>query len=1035
MLMLFFCTTLLAQNVTVTGTVTDDQGQPAIGATVKVSGQSGGTVTDMDGQFTLNCAPNATVEVNYIGYEPQQITLNGRRTLEVTLKTASTNLNEVVVVGFGTQRKVNLTGSVATVGAKDIAARPVNNVIDALQGIVPGMNISTGSNGGQLNSTKKFNIRGSGTIGAGSSVVPLVLIDGMDGDLSTINPQDIDNISVLKDASASSIYGSRAAGGVILVTTKKGKAGRTQVNYNNSFRFNSPLNMPEMANSYEFALYFNTAGHQAMFTDEKLEQIKDRLNGGTGPTMFANDNGRWEVWDRTDLLPVGNTDWLKTWFGNSSSQEHNLSVNGGNDRFQYYFSGNILSQNGMLKMADDTQKRYRLTGRITTKITDWMTFGYTTRFVRTDYKQPVAMNPLFYHNMMRYWPIIPLKDPNGYYTEPSNAANLLDGGVYRNQRDEQSHQFSLNIEPIKNWVVNVEMNYRTSNTFNHQDWLTAYSYDVKGNPYTSFNNTSSVYEYAYKDNYFNPNVYTSYQMDFGDHHIKPMVGFQSEWLRYRSFNAQRDGVMANIPTLNTTTTNPRVGGGLAEWSTAGFFGRVNYEYKDRYLVEASVRYDGSSRFTQDKRWKWFPSFSLGWNVARESFFEPIQDKLSTLKFRFSWGKLGNQNTDNWYPFYSTMGYSANGGNWLVNGEKPNISSQPALVSALLTWEKTRSWNLGLDVGAFNNRLTASFDYFQRKTYDMVGPAPELPDVLGTAVPKVNNLDMTSRGWELQVAWRDRIQDFSYGVTLNLSDSRVKIDKYPNEARNIGQTYYEGAYLGDIWGYETIGIAKTDEEMQAHLANANQDALGANWAAGDIMYRDLNGDKKINTGENTVDNPGDRKIIGNSTPRYNFGLNLDAQWKGFDLKIFFQGTLKRDYWAGGNVFWGANGGKWQSIAFKEHMDYFRNDPNDPLGVNLDAYYPRPDWGTGKNQNVQTRYLQNAAYARLKNLTLGYTLPKDLSHRFYVDALRVFVSAENLFTITSFTKLSDPELIDASNTWGFGKTYPLSKTFSFGVSVTF
>lgn len=1008
-------------------------GAPLSNVYLVVKGTGKVALTDAEGTFSLEAKPGATVVVSVIGYEKQ--TLSVQSGMTISLKEMSNTFTEAVVVGFGTQKKVNLTGAVATVSAKELESRPVNSVTDALQGLVPGMNIVAGNGGGQLDATRKFNIRGTGTIGAGSSVSPLVLIDGMDGDINTLNPQDVESISVLKDAAASSIYGSRAAGGVILITTKRGKEGRVQVNYNNSFRFSSPLNLPEMANSYEHALYFNTAGHSQRYSDEKIKQILAHINGSTDPTMYATKEGRWEIWDNLQLLPSGNTDWFKTHFGNSFAQEHNVSVTGGSEKMQYYFSANYLGQDGMLRMADDKRNRYSVMGRINGKLASWARFGYTARFNRTDYEAPSFMDNLFYHNIARYWPIIPLTDPNGFYSAESKVYQLRNGGIDTRQRDRLSQQLSLTLEPIKNWLINAEVNYRTGNTFEHKDWQHVYVYDVNKNPYIYENQTSSVYEYGYKENYFNPNIYTSYERAFGEHNAKLMLGYQSEWLRYRNLSAQRDGILSGIPTINTTGTNPRVGGGLAEWSTAGFFGRLNYDYKGRYLFEGNFRYDGSSRFIRKKRWNWFPSFSLGWNVSQETFFEPLKKTVNNLKMRFSWGLLGNQNTDNWYPFYTTMGYAANGGGWLVNGEKPNVASEPSLVSALLTWEKTRTWNLGFDLGMFDNKLTATFDYFQRKTYDMVGPAPELPDVLGAAVPKVNNLDMTSRGWELMLSWRDRIQDFRYGIALSLSDNQVTIDKYPNEARNIGQTYYVGAHLGDIWGFETVGIAKTDEEMNAHLAKADQSQLGANWTAGDIMYRDLDGDNVISIGENTVDKPGDRRIIGNSTPRYNFGLNLDAAWKGFDLKVFFQGVLKRDYWANGNMFWGAQGGLWQSTALKEHLNYFRSDANDPLGQNLDAYYPRPDWTTGKNQYVQTRYLQNAAYARLKNITLGYTLPESITQRFYCQSLRFFVSAENLLTITSFTKTSDPELIDAYNNWGFGKYYPLSKTISLGMSITF
>ncbi|MDE5759466.1 MAG: SusC/RagA family TonB-linked outer membrane protein, partial [Bacteroides sp.] len=498
--------------------------------------------------------------------------------------------------------------------------------------------------------------------------------------------------------------------------------------------------------------------------------------------------------------------------------------------------------------------------------------------------------------------------------------------------------------------------------------------------------------------------------------------------RQRTLQGQQDGILCGLPTLNTTSSNPKASGAYNSWTTAGFFGRLNYDYKGRYLFEGNIRYDGSSRFLRNNRWNWFPSFSAGWNISQEAFWEDYTDIVNTLKLRASWGELGNQNTDNWYPFYPTIGYTTKGGNWLINGDKPNIASQPSLVSALLTWEKNRTWEVGLDWGALNNRLTGSFGYFQRKTYDMVGPAQELPDVLGASEPKINNLDMTSKGWDLQISWRDVIRDFSYGVSLTLSDNIVVIDKYPNPSKSLS-TYYDGAKLGDIWGYTTIGIANTQEEMDKHLASANQSQFGSNWTAGDIMYADLNGDGVVNNGQNTLENHGDLTVIGNSTPRYNFGLNLDAAWKGFDLKVFFQGTLKRDYMAGSATFWGATGtGKWQALGFKAHEDYWTPE-------NTSAYYPRPDWSGGRNTYTQTRYLQNAAYCRLKNLTLGYTLPKSLTQKFYVENLRLFVSGENLLTITNFTDVSDPELIGAGYGNNLGKTYPLSKTVSLGLSVTF
>ena len=1020
------------------GVVKESSGEGAVGASVLVEGTTLGTVTDVDGNFTLSGVKRgATIRISYIGYVTKTVKWNGGP-LNVVLEDDKKTLDEVVVVGFGTQKKVNLTGAVSTVDSKVLSARPVNSVVDALQGAVAGMNFSSPQSGGTLNSTKSFNIRGTGTIGAGSSVSPLVLIDGMEGDMNSLNPQDIDNISVLKDASASSIYGSRAAGGVILITTKSGRKGKASINYNNSFRFNSPLNMPEMMDSYTWANYMNAAsvnsGAGIWFTPEKLEQIKKAQTDQTMQKMFKNSANRWEVWDDTALLPLGNTDWLKEQFGNSFSQEHTLSVNGGDDRIQYYVSANYLDQGGLLRHGDDNRQRYAVTGKINAQLTNWLRITYNTRFTRIDYDAPTEMvngTDVFYHNMCRYWPIVPVTDPNGHYVSESYVERLERGGRYKTQHDVLAQQLSLVATPLKGLTLNAELNYRINTNFDHTDWQTTYAWDCDGNAYADQNTTSSVNEYTYKSNYFNPNLFASYEHDFGLHNVKIMGGFQSEWLRQRSVTSQQNGIIAGLPTLDTTSDDPKASGGYKTWTTAGFFGRLNYNFAGRYLFEANIRYDGSSRFLRANRWNVFPSFSAGWNIAQEKFWEPISSYVNTLKLRASWGQLGNQNTDSWYPFYPTIGYHTKYGSWLVNGEKPNTASQPSLVSSSLTWEKSRTWEVGLDWGAFNNRLTGSFGYFQRKTYDMVGPAQELPDILGTATPKVNNLDMTSKGWDLQISWRDVIKDFSYGVSLTLSDNQVTIDKYPNPSKNLN-SYYNGAKLGDIWGYTTIGIANSQEEMDAHLAQADQSAMGSNWTAGDIMYADLNGDKKVDNGQNTLADHGDLRVIGNSTPRYNFGLNIDAAWKGFDIKVFFQGTLKRDFMAGQATFWGATGtGKWQALGFKFHEDYWTD-------TNHDAYYPRADWNGGRNTYTQTRYLQNAAYCRLKNLTVGYTLPKAITRKAYIESLRVFFSAENLFTITNFTKAGDPELIGAG--YGYdgnavGKTYPLSKTFSCGLSVTF
>lgn len=1057
---------------TCTGVVTDSEGEPLLGATVRVVGTTLGAATNIDGKFTIpNCPVGSTISISYVGCNPVSVKWTG--TEINVIMTENNMLDEVVVVGFGTQKKVNLTGAVSTVSAKEITARPVNSVADALQGMAAGLDVLGSAAGGQLNGTRSMNIRGTGTIGTGSSVNPLVLIDGMEGDINDLNPADVENISVLKDAAASSIYGSRAAGGVILVTTKSGKEGKVTVNYSDSFRWNHITNVPKMADSWTWANVMNqgsiASGAGVWFSEDKLAAIKAAQSDPTMVNMFRNPtSNRWEVWDDTPILPIGNTDWVNEHFGKTSfSQEHNVSVTGGNEKYNFYFSGNILDQGGVLRYGDDNSQRYTVNAKINVNLTKWLSFGYSNRWLRQEYDAPVALTGSTWQNVMRYWPIVPTHDPNGYPVVESYIEAFTNGGRYKTYNDQTDQQFAFRIHPIEGLNINAEFNYRNRSYNTHRDYLQTGGWDCDGEYYDRNPNDwaygvvgSGVEEYNYRENYFNPNVYGDYSKTFAeDHNFKIMAGFQSEWLHYREFGADRDGIINGLPFLTTTNgENMSVSGGAAAWSTAGWFGRLNYDYAGRYLVEGNIRYDGSSRFRSNRRWTWSPSFSLGWNIAQENFWEDYVNTCNTLKLRYSWGKLGNQNTNSWYPTYAAMGYYPNASNWLVNNTRPTYATMPGLISESLTWEKNRTWDIGLDWGLFNNRLTGSFDYYNRKTIDMVGPGEVLPGVFGASVPNVNNVSMTSKGWELSISWRDRIGDFNYGITANLYDHTITIDEYPNDNKSLSVAYYSGKKLGEIWGFEAIDIARSQEQMNAHLDRMDasyaashgyapttprngQRILGTGWSAGDLMLADLDGDGEITQGDFTVDNPGDMKVIGNTTPRYSFGLNLDASWKGFDVKVFFQGVLKRDYYAGDNaMFFGASGiGKWQAVVFEPHLDYFRpEDTTDPLGPNVDAYYPRVNWGGPNNRYTNSQFLQNAAYCRLKNVTIGYTLPQELTRKAYIERARVFFSGENLATITNFTKMGDPEMIEAYNGSygaGFAKVYPLSRVFSVGLNVTF
>lgn len=1033
----------------VTGIVKDANGEPVIGANVMVKGQSIGTITDIDGRFVLDAPKEAVLQITYIGYVSQEVKVSGKREINVVLKEDTETLDEVVVVGFGTQKKVNLTGAVGLATAKELESRPVTSATQALQGLVPGLQISTST--GELDKTADISIRGTGTIGEGSSGAPLILIDGMEGDLNTVNPQDIENISVLKDAAASSIYGSRAPFGVILITTKSGKAGRTSVNYSTNVRFKSPMSMPEMMDSWSFANYWNEAGinqnGNIKFTQDVMDKILAFQQGTlTGPDAagISWQDGEWKKYAGA----WANTDWFKEQYHSIVSNEHNISVNGGTDKVTYMVSAGYMGDKGLTRHGDDRLTRYNLSGKINATLSKYVKLMYNTKFIREDYDRPSYLTSNFYHNIARRWPTNPVKDANGYYLDHSEIIQMEEGGRDVTQKDQFYQQIQLVVEPLKDWLIHAEGNMKIVNNQNQWEVLPVYYHDGEGSPvamawfdgYTP--GMSRVNQSYWKDNNYSLNLYTDYFKQIGDHYFKVMGGFNAELYKRTNLSGQRDELITpDVPTLNTGTTEQKANGGYSHWANAGFFGRINYNYKERYLLEINGRYDGSSRFIGDKRWGFFPSFSAGWNVSREPFWRDLEHIVNNFKIRGSWGELGNCNTTAFYPFYQTMPTGVENSGWLINGKKPNTASAPGIVSAEMTWETVRSWNIGFDFGLLNNRLTGSFDYFVRNTLDMIGPAPQLPATLGATVPKVNNADMKAWGFEVEVSWRDRIKDFNYGVKFVLSDDQRKVTRYPNEELNRNQ-WYAGRMDGLVWGYETVGIAKTDAEMEAHLAslpNGGQSQLGSKWAAGDIMYKDLNGDGKISSGDGTLNDLGDLKVVANTQLRFKYGLTLDASWKGFDFSAFFQGVGKRDVVVGGPYFWGANGqGMWQAAAFKDHMDYFRpEDTESVFGPNVDAYYPRVIFGGGsseggKNTLTQSRYVQNGAYIRLKNLQLGYTLPSTITKKFAVNSLRVYVSGDNLWTGTKM-RVFDPEVL--GSTGDAGKAYPLARVWSVGLNVNF
>lgn len=1054
-----------AQQISIKGIVIDKKlNEPIIGASVSsvsVQGTTIGTVTNLEGNFSLKNVPKGSVlTVSYIGYTSQNITINGNQTtFKIEMSEDTKTLDEVVVVGFGTQKKVNLTGAVATVDAKTLDSRPVTSVAQALQGVVPGLNISANARGGKLDQNPTMNIRGTGNLGTGSSDSPLVLIDGVEGDINSINPQDIANISVLKDAASASIYGSRAPFGVILVTTKAGQQGKATIQYSDNFRWSRPTNIPNMLDSYRFAQYFNKAQFNSgktttfLFNEDTMDRIQKYMAGEyqytSDPTQSQGSN-----FFQFNMRSNDNQNWPKNFIDKTAfGQEHNLSVSGGSEKTKYYISGAFLSQEGQMNYSDEKKNRYNISGKVSSDVTQWLTLELNTRFIRTDIGMPTFLKvqgDRFFPETTKLYPMMPLYDNNGHYTRNPKLMQLTSGGRSNTSNDSYFTQGAFTLKPLKGLAVHGQATLHTE-SFRHQysiNKVYLYTRDnqpveeawLGGDPDLAAGKTY-VQSETKQVSMMTTSLYADYEHSWNNHNFKAMIGMNTEYYYQNKLMGKRfDVIDENVPSINTANGISSNSGGANEWATMGYFARLNYDYNGRYLFETTIRRDGTSRFRGNERWGNYPSFSLGWNIAREGFWSPLEKYINTLKPRFTYGSLGNQNTDNWYPTYAiqniTVGSADAGGRWLLDlANKSNIASSPGLVSTLLTWERITSYNIGVDFGALSNRLTGYFEYYVRDTKDMVGPAQEISSIVGAGAPKMNNTALRTKGWELQIGWQDRIGQLGYNVSFNLSDAQTEVTEFPNPDKQLkdgdGNDYYwEGKKLGEIWGFKTVGMAKTDQEMADWIAQHDQSKLKAGglniWKAGDIMYANLDDNPAIEAGTSATD-PKDLTVIGNSTPRYRFGITLGANYKGFDLNIMFQGVAKRDYWIDGMIFWGVNGGQWSSTGYEEHWDFFRPE-GDELGANTNAYFPRPIMDSRQNQQVQSRYLQDASYIRLKNLQVGYTIPKYLTKKIGLEKLRVFFSGDNLWTGTKINKNFDPEAL-----WQNGMTYPLSRTLSCGVNI--
>ena len=1069
LLMMLYC--LCSQGFTQTmlkGKVTNEKGEPLSGVTVvfenKTAKLNSQTQTDAGGAFVLNSVkvqPSYSLSFSYIGYVTKVVEKSASTSnifLDIKLDPTKSLSNEIVVVGYSTQKKVNLTGAVDQVSGEVFENRSIPNLAQGLQGFVPNLNLTMGD--GKPTQSPTFNIRGNTSIGQGGNA--LVLIDGVEGDASMINPNDVANVTVLKDAASASIYGARGAFGVVLITTKNPVKGKTSINYSTNFSVKAPVVRPDyVTNGYVFAKTFNEAwsawndysqfpqnvNKTVKFSQEYLAEYKNRNDNPSLPKVDVNAAG--------EYVYYGNTDWYDILYKqNNVAQDHNISLSGSSDKSSFLITGRYYSQDGIFRYNSDDYKMYNMRAKGTIQLLPWLKVENNM-----DYSNMLYHNPLNVGEGGGIWRNIadeghemsPLLNPDGnlsysaaytvgdfYYGK--NGINT-DKRIFRNKSSFVAELLDKKFRIKGDFTIqNVDNNSKTKQLpipYSRKPGVIEYIG-------TTTNSLTDTYQ---ETQYSASNIYGEYETEYKKkHYFKALAGYNYEQSTFTGLSTQRNGLIYDdAQSMNLalgtaiTTTGP-----FEQWAVKGGFYRLNYSFSDKYLLEVNGRYDGSTKFPSDKRYAFFPSVSAGWKVSKESFWNIPKSIISDLKFRGSYGSLGNGSIAS-YSFIQQFGISQSGR--VLGGLRQQTTSQPNVLPDNLSWEKATTTDIGMDVAFLSNRLQINADVYIRDTKDMFTNGPTLPAVFGTSVPKGNYADLKTKGFELVVGWRDNFtflkKNLGYGIRFTLADYQAEITRYNNPNKLLSD-YYEGQKLGEIWGYVTDGLFTKDNIGEASKQTLIKSSNGGNTLIGDIKFLDLNGDGTVNTGANSVSNPGDRKIIGNATPRYTFGTLLDFDWNNFFVSAFFQGVGRQDWWPGAeaDAFWGPYNRPYNRLP-SEMVDKVWSE------ANPDTYFPRMRGyiaqGTGRSLNVtQTRYLLNAAYIRMKNLQIGYNLPSNITNKLKMSQARVYVSGENLFTWSPMYKYthnldveniqgSDRVLTNGSN--GNGNNYPMLKSMTIGLNITF
>lgn len=969
----------------VKGAVTDESGLSVIGANVFIKGTTVGTITDMEGNFSLEVpSDNDILVISYIGYVEQQIPVKNRKNWSIVLKEDAQNLDEVVVVGYGTQRKGNIATAVTTIKSDVLQNRPVQTVGEALQGQIPGLSVTAKGAPGE---SPKLQLRGSSVLKSDNSSEPLVLVDGVPADFNFLNPEDIESINVLKDAASSAIYGSRAANGVLLITTKRGKMGKPTFRYNGSVGVNTPMYMSQSISSAEYARIKNEAernmGRAPIYTDEDISK-------------FANG---------TDLNRYPNTNWLDLAIQNSVATRHGLEASGGTEKVRYLVSAGVDHQTGIF--PNTQQNVFNVRSSTDISITKKFGISFDIRYQLRDmdalnnqediYKQLIQADP----TMVAYYTDGSYGYNPGFFTNP--LVPLYEGGQKYTNRHEASGIFKLDYEIIDGLkftgIANVKYTFKNEESRARKVFYKNYfTQEVFENGENSFSDRRDY------NAYYNLQALLNYKKSFGIHNLDILAGYQqesenSDWLKGARSGYPTDIIWELNPGPKDNWSND---GNGEHWALASFIGRINYDYDNKYILSLSMRSDASSRFAKGSRWSTFPSVAAAWRISQESFMKGIRSWLDDLKIRASWGQTGSATGLGLYPSYTLIST----GGLILNNTYQQIASLKTIGNQELTWEHSDMLNFGLDVKVLNSRLNFTGEYYIKNTKDILLEMP-VPLEYGFGKPNMNVGEVRNKGWELSLSWNDRINDFGYSISGNLSDNRNEVvdlgDTGPWKGSN---TYTEvGLPFNSIYGYESMGLFQSDEEV------ANAPFQNSNTAAGDIRYKNQNGDDKIDAN--------DRVVIGDPNPHFLYGVNLGFDYKNFDLNMFFQGIGQKDRVIMDNFVRPF----YDSSIFEHHLDYWTPE-------NTGAKYPRilnKDDGT-HNYQQSDYWMINAGYFRMKNLQIGYTIPREILRPAGFDRVRVYFSANNLFTVSDFVPGMDPESEKSVS-------YPFARTYSFGLNVQF